>query len=1516
MTDTVSGLNTTGLEIAIVGMAGRFPGAPDIDSFWRNIRDGVESIVHYSDDELRQRGVSEALLADPAYVKAGIPLEGMDLFDAGFFGYTARNAEQLDPQHRIFLECAWEALEHAGYDAERTASVGIYAGVGASIYLIKHLLSQQPLTEQTSIAELLALLSGNMTDALATRVAYKLNLRGPAVSVQTACSTSLMAVHTACQALLGHECDMALAGGVSLNLLQNGGYSHQLGAILSPDGHCRAFDAKAAGTVLGSGAGVVVLKRLDEALQHGDTIHAVIKGSAANNDGADKVGFTAPSVSGQAAVIRTAQMLAGVTADSIGYVETHGTGTTLGDPIEVAALSQAFRADTQGIGFCAIGSVKTNVGHLDAAAGVTGLIKTVLALKHKTLPPSLHFTQPNPQIDFDRSAFYVNTLEQPWLLNGSARRAGVSSFGIGGTNVHMILEEAPEAVSSRAEHKERREFLLLSARSPRALDESVERLAQHIDRHPKQALADSAYTLRTGRKRFEHRAVAVARDAACAVEALAQRAAPSFVSGNVLSDQPTVTFLFPGQGAQHVNMGRELYDNEPVFRQVFDRCCDYLLKRHQLDLRSLVFAAAADEAEATQQLAQTALTQPALFVMEYALAHYWLAKGLQPDALLGHSIGEYVAACLAGVFSLEDALHLVVARGQLIQSTAPGAMLAVNLPSEQLQRFTLACDLAAVNAPDWGVLAGTPYAIEAIERELNDRGVPVRRLHVSHAFHSALLEPVLSDFRALLCRIERQPPRIPFISNVTGQWITAEEACSVDYWVRHLRSTVLFDQGLQTLLTKPDRVLLEVGPGDTLSRLARRQPQLGERPVLTSQCHPREPISNLDQLAYCLAGLWVAGIELDALAGPSRQVRRVPLPTYPFERQSYWISHTQPQKQSANSLNTQAAGASYFYVPNWQRCTRMPPAEPVASGGVLLLLGGEDRFTDHVQERLAGLCLKVVRIIKGSKFRRIDIGYEVRPAAYEDFVQLLNEVKAQLGPISAICHMWSLNTAAEYALEYGFYSVLALAQALSATAARGEAQLSITLVANQAEDITGNEPLCPEKATLHGPCKVIPQEFPDVFCRLIDVVTPSNSAGEERLTQQIAQEICAGKQDVVALRGAVRWVKGFEPVPQMHRQPLQNAQQRLRPRGVYLITGGLGGIGLTLARYLAEHWQARLVLIGRSALPPRDQWRDYLAATDTNAALVNRLRSLQELERLGAEVLTVQADVSDAAQLQSAIERARQQFGSIDGAIHAAGVAGGGMIANRTREAVEQVMAAKLHGARNLVTALRAESVPFILLCSSLSALVGGFGQIDYCAANRFLDALAASENQQGHNPVISVNWDTWREVGMAAGHSLPEGWGISPSEAGGLFESLVNKPIAIQGASQVAVSKVALERQFAQSASTELADRLLKSPASGKRHPRPSLKVPYVAVEGEFEADLAMLWGEALGIEPIGRNDHFFELGGDSLLAIQLIARVRRDYGVNIHPTELFKSPTIAALSLLIETRLIEEIEAVEATS
>lgn len=884
MKESVDSDNSGGLRIAVVGMAGRFPGARDLDEFWRNLRDGKEAVRRFSDEELLATGVDPARLQDPSFVKAGAVLDGIESFDAHFFGFSPREAEILDPQHRLFLECVWEALETAGCDPEKSRGpIGLFGGASLSGYMVNAYAASRHVSP-------FQILLANDKDYLTTRVSYKLNLQGPSLTVQTACSTSLVAVHLACQSLLSGDCDLAIAGGVAVKIPQGQGYFHFPGEPFSPDGHTRAFSSRGQGTVFGNGVGAVVLKRLDEAVEDGDCIRAVIRGTAVNNDGLLKVGYTAPRAEGQAKVILDALDTAEVEPEEITYVEAHGTGTALGDPIEISALNRVFKARTSRKGFCAIGSVKTNVGHLETAAGVAGLIKTILALEHGQIPPSLHFDEPNPEIDFENSPFFVNTTLRDWPVNGTPRRAGVSSFGIGGTNAHVVLEEAPRpepSHPSRSAH-----LLLVSAKTRSALDTATMRLAQHLEERPELGLADVAYTLQVGRRAFGHRRAVVCRDREDAVAALRELRPERVLGAHPEAGPRTVAFLFPGVGSQYAGMGRELYETETVFRREVDRCAELLRAPLGLDLRTLLYPSADKAEAASARLAEIEVTLPALFTVEHALARLCMSWGLQPDAMLGHSLGEYVAACLAETFDLPGALAVVTARGRLMASVPRGAMLSVPLgEAAALPLLAEDVSLASVNGPANFTLAGTLDGIERVRQRLTADGIESRTLAISHACHSAMMDPILDRFATEVARVKLSAPRIPFLSNVTGTWIRASEATDPYYWARHLRQAVRFSAGVEELLREPKRLLLEVGPGNTLSNLARRQPGWkGGRVALSTLRHPREERSDVAFLLETLGRLWLGGGEIDwrgLHSGEER--RRVVLPTYPFERQRYWL---------------------------------------------------------------------------------------------------------------------------------------------------------------------------------------------------------------------------------------------------------------------------------------------------------------------------------------------------------------------------------------------------------------------------------------------------------------------------------------------------------------------------------------------------------------------------------------------------------------------------------------------------
>jgi phthiocerol/phenolphthiocerol synthesis type-I polyketide synthase E len=1484
---------TSDLDIAVVGMACRFPGAATVEAFWKNLREGVESVSRFSDEELRAEGVGAEALDNPAYVRAGAVLSDVDGFDARFFGYTAREAQILDPQHRLFLETSWEALERAGYDPERhRGSIGVFGGASGSNWLLLVMSNPAVLAAVSAYQAMLA----SDSHLLASRVAYKLNLNGPAVVIQTACSTSLVATHMACQSLLAGECDMALAGGVSVSVPHRTGYVHEPDGILSRDGHCRAFDAEGSGTVKGSGVGVVVLKRLADALRDGDQVEAVIKGSAVNNDGARKVGFTAPGVEGQARVIRTALATAGLKPEDITYVEAHGTATALGDPIEVAALAHAFRSDSARRGYCAIGSVKTNIGHLDAAAGVAGLVKAILMLKHRELVPSLHFETPNARIDFADSPFFVATRSEPWASDQRPRRAGVSSFGIGGTNAHLVLEEAPPP-PRREPTAPRPEILLLSARTETGLERASDALAEHLETHPEQPLGDVAFTLRAGRRPFSYRRAVVSADPADAARALAGRD-PRRVWSAVAEEGRPVAFLFSGQGSQHVNMAAGLYQAETAFRDEVDACCEVLRPLLGLDLRALMFPSAGEAGSAGERLSETRITQPALFTIEYALARLWMTWGVAPESMIGHSVGEYVAACLAGVLGRDEALSVVAERARLMNECPPGSMTGVALAAEALQPLLDGrLDLCVVNGPDSCVAGGRTEDVEQLEARLTADGVAFSRLPTSHAFHSAMMEPALEPFAERLSRVRLSPPSIPFVSSLTGTWITAQQATDAGYWMRQLREPVRFAQGLEAVIEKPQRVLLEVGPGHTLAALAKRRLSAASPGlVLTSLPHPRQEDPDATFFLQTAARLWTAGAAIDwSPRDRGRPRRRVLLPTYPFERERYWID---APRSPASSARPSPAGKlppeQWLYAPSWRRADALPsPLAPAA--GSWCVFADEEGIGAGLAARLreGGATVTLVKAGAGFEWREPDVCV-LEPTRRADYERLFDELSARDEAPARFVHLWGVGDAAVESLDRCLVSVLRAGEVLGR---RGKEETSLVVVSSASQDVLGDEPLSPLRAAVLGPCRVLSQEYPLLACRTVDVRLAGETAPD--IVDQLLAEVASGAEATVAYRGRYRWIQSFDPIP-----PAAMADgPRLRPRGVYLVTGGLGNVGMALASYLARTVKARLVLTGRSGLPDRAEWDSLLQAAGAGDALAGRIRAVRELEEMGAEVLALRADAGDLEEMRGAMAQARERFGRVDGIIHAAGDVGPGVLrpAAQTEPGdIERQLRPKLGGAQVIDALLEGESPDFVFVTSSLSTVLGGLGYAAYSAVNCALDAFARGQHLRGKRFWMSGAWDAWRFQAAGERDRLAQ-LAIGAVEGGETFGRI----LALGPRAQVVISTASLQARLDQWTKREGAEG--GGDESGPelaRGPRPQMSAVYVAPDDPVERRLAVLWGDMLGIDRVGVDDNFFELGGSSLLAIHLIGRLKKEYPVELSVATLFEASTVRTLSRVIRSQ------------
>lgn len=1353
-----------GTEIAIVGMACRFPGANNVGQYWQNLRDGVESVTFYTDEQLRAAGVPEGLLRNPHYVKSGAPLAGMEQFDAAFFGFGPRDAAIMDPQHRHFLECAWEALEHAGYDPKRfDGSIGVFGGSGHNAYMPYNLLTNPDLVN--SVGFFLLRHTGNDKDFLTTRVSYVFDLKGPSVNVQTACSTSLVAMHMASQSLLNRECDMALAGGVTLELPHNQGYLYHEGEILSPDGHCRAFDAQSEGTIFGSGVGILVLKRLADAIEAGDTVHAVLRASAINNDGSGKVNYLAPSVDGQASAIAEAIALAGITADSITYVEAHGTGTRIGDPIEVTALTQAFRATTDKKLFCGLGSVKTNIGHLDTAAGVASAIKVIQALKHKQIPPTLNWTAPNPMIEFSSSPFYVNIKLRDWNPPpGIPRRAGVSSLGVGGTNAHIILEEAPEVEPSS---QSPRPWLLLplSAKTNTALDKMTANLAAHLRQNPETNLADVAYTLQVGRQGFTHRRFVVCQNTADLIETLESGDRKRLPTQTASDNASSVAFMFPGGGAQYPNMGRDLYETEPVYREQIDTCLKSLRLILKADLKSLMFPPEGADLEAiATELQKPSLALPALFMTEYALAKLWMSWGIEPTAMTGHSMGEYTAACLAGVFSVQDALAIVTWRGQLFETLPNGGMISVQLPEAQVKPLLLpGLDIAAINAPELCAISGSIEAIDQMEQVLAAKGIEARRIKIDVAAHSQMLEPILEEFgRRLATKIRFNQPTLRFISNVTGTWAKAEEVTKPEYWVRHLRQTVRFADGMGTLMKDdPNRAFLEVGPGTTMASLARMHPEKGRNQnIINAMRHVKEEVNDVAFVLGALGRLWQANVPVAWANFYGGELRhRVPLPTYPFDHQRYWIEPGKQLFTTAESARPVLAKmpdlADWFYKPVWKTAN----LQSRLSDDPVKWLVFKDRLglAERVVEQLAAAGHEVITVVVGEHFKRLaPNAYAINPRARIDYDTLVEELgQRELLP-QQVAHFWLVNhrekdenrTGVYHRnQDLGYYSLFFLAQCLAE--AGHSAPLHITAVSNGTQKVRDEAVLYPEKAPVLGPVKVIPSEMPHITCQLVDITVPDVGKlalrrGDEPLLTQLMGELAAKTADfVVAYRGNERWVQSYEPT----KVAEPSATSKLRPNGTYLITGGLGGIGLVMAEHLAKTLRANLVLIGRSAMPARSDWDNWLNTHSPGDKTSRQIRKVRELEAMGAQVLAISADVMNREQMTTAVSQARKQFGTIHGVIHAAGVLNDNLIQLKTADESDKVLNPKIRGTLLLDELLQDVKLDFFILFSSTSTILGQVGQVDYVGANAFLNAFAESKQSPY---TVALNWGVWQEVGMA----------------------------------------------------------------------------------------------------------------------------------------------------------------------
>ena len=1479
-----------GNEIAIIGMSCRFPGANSLQEYWDNLCLGKESLQRFDKESLANKSRD----AEKQFVPVRGILRGIEQFDANFFGFNPGDAQIADPQQRILLECAWEALEHAAIAPEKleTQSISVFAGMADSTYLQENLLKNNWFNKEHDLLQQRIATSASM---LSTQISYRLNLKGRSINVNTSCSTGLATVDHACQDLILGYSDIALAGAASIMVPQEDAYVYQQGSIVSPDGHCRPFSAAANGTVFSNGVGVVILKRLTDALADGDTIYAVIKGRGVNNDGSDKLGFTAPSTSGQMSCIREALRQAQIKADEVGYLEAHGTATALGDVVEIGALSAVYREETERKQFCFLGSVKGNIGHTDVTSGIAGLIKTALCLYHRQIPPMCNFLKPNPDLFLHDSPFVINTQLQDWATRGGLRYAGVSSFGVGGTNVHMVLGEHHQEPSLMVANKE--QLIILSAKTKRALQQNTERLVHYLAaKAPAINLADVAYTLQKGREDFSWRRFAVGKTVDELIHSLTQNPIDQCHEQGI-----NVVFMFPGQGTQYHLMAMELIEKVPLFALLVEQGVHLAKNYINCDLLALI------RNPDDVRLNQTQYAQPLLFIIEYALAQLLMSYGVKPDVLIGHSIGEYVAACLAGVFSFEDAIIIVCERGLLMASAERGDMLAIECTAEEFTAYQqlIPVELALHNASNQCVASGSAAEIAELSQYLSNQGKRYQKLQVSHAFHSRFMESVERPFKDMLANISLSAPTISIISNVTGTWLSTEEATNPDYWYRHMRQTVKFFGGLRTALADARSFFIEVGPGRNLSTFLREVAGSDASRIAMTQvlANRHAPLRDYQQLLSALGALWQQGIYIDWNSIHANEKRqRIPLPTYAFQRQRYWV-------EPDNAMHA-AASMEQIYVPAWshQPAYFAPLAldkEEVAAHS-WIIIHDQQGFGSQIVDFLCAQGITPISVEPAKEYMahsasRFSINV-VEKTHYDTlFKTLKNTLKRPIIVHLSSCDNNSVallrNEEVAQQLALSFHSLLYLTQAYVQHIGE-QMPLQCALITRGSQQVLGTEAMVPANASLIGACRAIMHEHPALRYRVFDLHPDELAANSPLLVNELVrtclQEQWERHRPISAYRHGFRWELAYT------ESKVADAKNRFKHGGVYLVTGGMGGVALSLCEAIANNVaQPKFILLSRSLISAPSTWAAILQ--DSQHPLYAKVSRLQKLQDLGAKLFCHQVDVSQEASLCDVVAYYKQQLGRIDGVIHAAGIAGGGLVQLKTKAKADAVLEPKLQGTYNLARALQGVTLDFVVLTSSLAAITGEKGQVDYCAANASLDAFACTRLFSTRF-ILSLNWNSWREVGMTVETQRPHevrylgrGNDISPQEGQKLFLQAMERSHA-----QAIISNYEPERY---------ALMLLKPPVqTGVMQPkmtRQELNVRnnYEGPTNEVESQLAQLWQENLGIEEVGIHDDFFALGGYSLKALSLIEKINKTFVVSVSINHLYTAPTIRQLAQFIQT-------------
>ncbi|WP_420574971.1 SDR family NAD(P)-dependent oxidoreductase [Kordia sp.] len=1451
-------------DIAIIGMSCNFPKSENIREFWNNLRQGKDLVHTYSDEELRELGIEEELIENPNFKNVDSKIDNAEFFDFSFFGYTQEEAKLMDPQSRLMHQSVWNALEDASIDIkEAKEDIGLYLAAANSYNWINYIrLNPSPDVDN--------FFSMRLADSqfISTLVSYKLNLTGPSLKLDTACSSSLVAIHMACRNLLLRECSVAVAGGININTIQSKGYFYQEGMILSKDGRCKPFDKDSSGTIAGEGSGLVVLKRLEDAIRDKDHIYAVVKASSVNNDGNSKIGYTAPSIVGQSKCITNAYKFANIEPATIGYIEAHGTGTQLGDPVEVASLNKVFK-NTKGQK-CVLGAVKSNMGHLDTGAGVAGFIKTSLILKHKEIPPTLHFTGKNKNVDFESGPFYINnTLQKMERKNGTPLRAGVSSLGIGGTNAHILLEETEEKSADKKLRKH--ELIVYSAKTTASLQRYKSKLINFLKNSEEQKLVNISYTSKIGRTKFNVRDFIVCDTAKIGIENLQKSIKNN--SNNVLSGNKNVVFMFPGQGSQFMTMGKTLYQEEALFKSIMDTGFDWLQKNVNEDYKAIIGYDENSSVDASK-INQTLYTQPILFLVEVALAKLVMSWGISPSYMIGHSLGEYAAACISGVFSLEDGLKMIAKRAELMQALPSGSMIAVGETAGMIEGILPEkLSIAAINTKDSCTISGNATAMEAFIKILDEKDIPYKKLHTSHAFHSEMMDEMLSLFEQELKTLKFSLPTIPFISNLTGKEITTQEVMNPQYWSQHLRNTVKFNDGIQVLAEKGKGIYLEIGPGTTLAHFSNQHKNFRDKTNIAVQTmsHPKKQEEDSLVLAKALGTIWSYGINIDwNTYYNNEKLNKTPLPTYSFEEYKF------PARIDLKKLYAQLGVAqntvnsienSMFYALNWKKTLQDSKQVTFEEIGQYLIFSDESPLINAIKEKLLSTGNTVIEVVKGTNFSKINNQkFAISPNKSDNFKALFDTLEKDAFFAAHIIYGWGEIVASKTYKDV-FTTKLYLSQGIIAYG--DEKNRKVTLIENYQEVVLGNEVSQVEAIASNTILKVASQENPFIKTQIIDVNTQECT---EPMVSKIINDIHSESyEEQIAYRNDQKWIPFFE---NFKTNAIENT---VLGDKIYVVTGGLGIVGTSIIGYLCDTYNATVIVLGRTKLPPKNEWIQVSRKSDADQGTIDKISHLIEHQQKGRKVHYATTDISNEAQLLKTIYDIEEEHGVISGVIHAAGVSD-----TDTYKFVEEIdekiidihFSAKVIGTQNIYNALKDKPLDFVWVTSSLSSILGGLTYGVYAAANSYIDAFMKSKKDQLSN-WSWVNLDGVSDTGVKATDLIE------------IFETSIHT----KAVSQLIISVFDIHKRNQQNTTQETTDETLIIE-------RPEIETNYVEPNTKTEKELCVLWEEFFGYEKVGLKDDFFDLGGDSLKAMTVIKRINKAFNISYNLKDFFSKSTVEDLA------------------